>query len=125
MAWPVGPRIKFQPLDLDDLAPRSPQPGSKSRAFDLEGPRRTALNAVAAHFVISLDYDYWHDVPPTAKDFLAAAVPFANERVWGNLSCTSLVHPKTQASHGPLIESAISDLRYGTVCINAWTALGF
>jgi hypothetical protein len=59
--------------------------------------------------------------------FLEAAVKFCNDRVWGTLSATIIVHPsslrdpKVQAA----LDKAIRELRYGTVCINHWPALGF
>jgi aldehyde dehydrogenase (NAD(P)+) len=60
-------------------------------------------------------------------EFLQAAVPFANDRVWGTLNAMLFVHPKLEASHGAktAIEGAIRDLRYGTVSVNAWPALGY
>jgi hypothetical protein len=60
-------------------------------------------------------------------EFLHAAVPFANDRVWGTLNATLFVHPKVEASAGAktAIDGAIRDLRYGTVAVNAWPALGY
>jgi hypothetical protein len=60
-------------------------------------------------------------------EFLGAAVPFANDRVWGTLNATLFVHPKVEeaASAKPAIEGALRDLRYGTVAVNAWPALGY
>ncbi|MBI5548142.1 MAG: aldehyde dehydrogenase, partial [Deltaproteobacteria bacterium] len=59
--------------------------------------------------------------------FLARAVPFVNERVWGSLNVALLVHPKT--ARDPVVaealEQAIEDLRYGTVGVNLWPAAGF
>jgi aldehyde dehydrogenase (NAD(P)+) len=60
-------------------------------------------------------------------EFIQAAVPFANERVWGTLNATLFVHPKVEASQSAkaAIDGALRDLRYGTVAINAWPALGY
>ncbi len=50
-----------------------------------------------------------------------------NDRVWGTLSATIFVHPslerdlRTRAA----VERAIADLRYGTVAVNHWSALGY
>jgi aldehyde dehydrogenase (NAD(P)+) len=59
--------------------------------------------------------------------FLDAAVRFCNERLWGTLSATLIVHPKSLAEPrvAEALDRAIRDLRYGTVCINHWPALGF
>jgi acyl-CoA reductase-like NAD-dependent aldehyde dehydrogenase len=58
-----------------------------------------------------------------ATEFLTAAVPFANEQLWGTLSCVVLVHPRTEREHNEAVERAITDLRYGAVTVNAWAGL--
>ncbi len=59
--------------------------------------------------------------------FLDAAVKFCNEQVWGTLSATIIVHPKTMSDPkvAAAVEKAIVDLRYGTIGVNHWPALGF
>ncbi len=59
--------------------------------------------------------------------FVGQAVEFANETLWGTLNASILAHPKSldDASLGPVIDRATADLRYGTVGINAWAALGY
>lgn len=61
------------------------------------------------------------DVPT----FLKNAVNFVNEKVWGTLAVTLIVHPKTAAAHGPELERAIAELRYGSVVINTWAGAVF
>lgn len=60
-------------------------------------------------------------------EFVRRAVDFANERLWGNLNVTLVVHPScrrdTQLRRA--IEGAETDLRYGTVSFNHWAAVGF
>jgi acyl-CoA reductase-like NAD-dependent aldehyde dehydrogenase len=60
-------------------------------------------------------------------EFLQAAVPFANDRVWGTLNAMLFVHPKIQAapSAKAAVDGALRDLRYGTVAVNVWPALGY
>jgi acyl-CoA reductase-like NAD-dependent aldehyde dehydrogenase len=60
-------------------------------------------------------------------EFLAAAVPFVNDRVWGTLVASLFVHPTvhTAPSTHDAVEDAIRDLRYGTVAVNVWPALGY
>jgi acyl-CoA reductase-like NAD-dependent aldehyde dehydrogenase len=62
-----------------------------------------------------------------AVDFLDRAVRFANERLWGTLSATIVIHPTTLAAPGvaEALERAIMRLRYGTVGVNIWGAFGF
>jgi aldehyde dehydrogenase (NAD(P)+) len=59
--------------------------------------------------------------------FLDQAVEFVNEKVWGTLSATIIVHPSTMKDpkFAEALDRAIQKLRYGTVCINHWPALGF
>ncbi|HEX3233436.1 MAG TPA: aldehyde dehydrogenase family protein [Gemmatimonadales bacterium] len=60
-------------------------------------------------------------------EYLERAVDFANNRVWGTLAATVVVHPKTLKDPrlGQAVEQAISRLRYGSVALNAWTGLSF
>lgn len=60
-----------------------------------------------------------------APDFLREAVPFVNEHVWGNLSCTVIADGPTQRQHRDLFEQAIADLQYGGVGINVYTGANF
>jgi hypothetical protein len=62
-----------------------------------------------------------------AVDFLEQAVSFANERLWGTLSATVVIHPATLAEPevAEALERAIGQLRYGTVGVNIWGAFGF
>src|SRR5213593_910738 len=64
---------------------------------------------------------------PDPTEFLAAAVDFANERLWGTLVAQVIVHPKTQRDPllGEATERAIANLRYGVVCVNAWSGFLF
>jgi acyl-CoA reductase-like NAD-dependent aldehyde dehydrogenase len=60
-------------------------------------------------------------------EFLQKATAFANDRVWGTLNATLFVHPKVEASATAkaAIDDSLRDLRFGTVAINAWPALGY
>jgi acyl-CoA reductase-like NAD-dependent aldehyde dehydrogenase len=59
--------------------------------------------------------------------FLEEAVRFANHRLWGTLSATLVVHPKTldDPRAARAVDRAIADLRYGAVGINHWPALAY
>lgn len=60
-------------------------------------------------------------------DYIARAVKFANEQLWGSLCASIIVHPKSMQD--PLVaaavEQAVHDLNYGTVVVNHWGALGY
>ena len=60
-------------------------------------------------------------------EFLDAAVNFADERLWGTLSATLVVHPKTMKDKriGEAVENAIAKLRFGTIGVNAWPGMSF
>lgn len=59
------------------------------------------------------------------NEYLASAVSIANEDLWGNLSCTILVHPKTEEEHGIAVQRALDTLKYGSVNVNLWSAAGY
>ena len=54
------------------------------------------------------------------SDYLAKAVEFCNHHLWGTLSVTLIVHPKSleDPSIRQAVEKAISDLKYGIVSVN-------
>jgi len=60
-----------------------------------------------------------------AGEFLTQAVDFANEQVWGTLSCVLLVHPATRKANAAALEGAIANLRYGGIGVNVWTGVDF
>ncbi|MDL2078192.1 aldehyde dehydrogenase family protein [Streptomyces sp. GXMU-J15] len=61
----------------------------------------------------------------TPDAFLREAVAFANDRLPGTLGATLIVHPKTEKTHRSAVEAAVAGLRYGTVGVNCWSAIGF
>ena len=61
----------------------------------------------------------------TTLDFLHNAVQFCNEKLYGTLGVTILVHPKTVKQLGLDFEAALSALHYGSIGINIWSAAAF
>lgn len=61
----------------------------------------------------------------TPAKFLREAVRFANEALRGSLGANLIVHPATLSELGPDFETAIADLRYGTIGVNSWVGLAF
>ncbi|RMH42989.1 MAG: aldehyde dehydrogenase family protein [Deltaproteobacteria bacterium] len=59
--------------------------------------------------------------------FLAEATAFMNERLWGTLNAMIVIHPSHERDPtiAASLDRAILDLRYGTVAINHWPALGY
>ena len=60
-------------------------------------------------------------------EYLAEATRFANERLWGTLSASLVVHPATAAdpATGAAVERSVRALRYGSVNVNVWAGYAF
>ena len=58
-------------------------------------------------------------------EFLQKAVQFCNEKLYGTLALTILIHPKTVKQLGAEFESAQTDLHYGAIGVNIWNASAF
>lgn len=65
--------------------------------------------------------------PGDPVEFLDRATRFCNDTLWGTLNAAIFVHGKLERDPtvGACVERAITDLRYGTVAINHWPALGY
>jgi acyl-CoA reductase-like NAD-dependent aldehyde dehydrogenase len=61
----------------------------------------------------------------SAPDFLTKAVAFANDRVWGTLSCTVLIDDRTQRQYQSEFDRAIASLQYGAIGVNIWSGMLF
>ena len=63
----------------------------------------------------------------SVPEYIDRAVGFCNERLWGTLSATMLVHPTSlrDPAVAAAVERAVAGLRYGSVCVNQWHALNF
>ena len=59
----------------------------------------------------------------TPVDFLRAAVDFANDTLFGTLSCMLVVDERVQRQHAAELDAAIAGLRYGGIGINTWPGL--
>jgi acyl-CoA reductase-like NAD-dependent aldehyde dehydrogenase len=62
-----------------------------------------------------------------AAAFLDRATAFANEQLWGTLNATVIVDPRTERDPAarPALDRAVAALRYGTVSLNHWSAVGY
>ncbi len=63
----------------------------------------------------------------SVPEFVDRAVAFCNNVLWGTLNVTLIVHPESLKDPGiaSAVERAIAELRYGTVSVNHWAAIGF
>jgi hypothetical protein len=57
--------------------------------------------------------------------FLAGAIRFVNEHVWGTLSCSVLVSNETKSVLGDGLERAVAALGYGGIGVNVWPGILF
>ncbi len=64
-------------------------------------------------------------LPGTGQEFLERAIAHANDRLVGTLGANLLIDPATHAALGMDFERALTELHYGTIAVNAWTAFGF
>ncbi|WP_353114794.1 aldehyde dehydrogenase family protein [Microbacterium sp.] len=65
------------------------------------------------------------ELPGTGQAFLDAAIAHANDRLQGTLGANVIIHPATEKALGTGFDRAISELLYGSIAINTWTAFGF
>lgn len=58
-------------------------------------------------------------------EFIGKAVEFANEKIWGTLTASIVVHPKSMKDPAiaAAVNQAIANLRYGSILINNWGVL--
>jgi acyl-CoA reductase-like NAD-dependent aldehyde dehydrogenase len=63
----------------------------------------------------------------TVPEYIDRAVEFANQKLWGTLNATLIVHPASLKDPETVaaVERAIENLRYGTVAINQWAVVGY
>jgi acyl-CoA reductase-like NAD-dependent aldehyde dehydrogenase len=61
----------------------------------------------------------------TTAAYLANAVAFANDVLPGTLGASIVIDPATAKRDKAALDTAIADLRYGSIGINAWTGLNF
>jgi hypothetical protein len=63
----------------------------------------------------------------TTPEYIDRAVELANEKLWGTLNATLIVHPASlkDPETAAAVERAIENLRYGTVAINQWAVVGY
>lgn len=67
------------------------------------------------------------DAPRDVAAYIRQAVEFCNEKVWGSLNATILVHPASMKDPevATAVEQAIADLRYGSIGVNVWAGLAY
>jgi hypothetical protein len=129
-AYYPGAQARFQSFveahpdaDLIGGTANGALPWTVVRGVDAKATGDICLNVEA---FCSLTSECALDAASTAE-FVAEAVRFANDVVWGSLSATVLCHPDqlADAQVGPAVEKAIADLKYGGIGFNLFHGLVF
>lgn len=58
-------------------------------------------------------------------NFLEVATNFVNDRVTGTLCASVSIPPSFRRQQADAVERCLTDLRYGSVCINQWSGLAY
>lgn len=131
LAYYPGAHERFERLltELEDGKVErygSAAPGALPWAFvrDLEPSSDCALFRVEPFCSILSEVSLPYGDP---TEFLGTSVPFTNERVWGTLNAMLLAPARVERdpSLASELERAVVELRYGTVGINVWPAVGY
>jgi acyl-CoA reductase-like NAD-dependent aldehyde dehydrogenase len=99
--------------ERDDVVPWTVLPSVPARAGEYALTNEAFCGVLAQ---VSLD-------AADPVDFLRKVVPFANDEVWGTLSCVLLIHPSVEKAHPTEVDGAIADLRYGGIGVNVWAGV--
>lgn len=60
------------------------------------------------------------DIPGNSEEFMQTVVPFVNKSLFGTLSCVFVIDDKTMEAKKDAYQTAVNELKYGTVGVNAW-----
>ncbi len=63
----------------------------------------------------------------SVAEYVDRAVAFCNDTLWGTLNATLIVHPESlkDPQVKQAVDRAIAGLRYGTISVNHWAAVGY
>ena len=59
------------------------------------------------------------------SEYLGNAINFCNEKLYGTLGATILIHPQTLNELGETFEEYLAKLKYGAIGVNIWNAVTF
>lgn len=134
-AWEHTPRLKREVARvLREIEPRLEYyPGARERRKAIAGTqsRPFTLLDVSPGDAQFFEHEAFCGVlgvlelPGETGEYVAGAVAFANERLHGTLGANLIAHPRTMREHRAEIDSAIAQLRYESIGVNAWTGLAY
>ena len=129
-AWYPGARDRYQKLTNGRAGLRTDPAGGEGTlpwtllpGLDAGDPAERAFDTEPFCALLS-QTEIGSDDP---VDYLEKAVDFANDKLWGTLVATLLIHPETlrDPKAAEAVERAICRLRYGAVGVNFWPAFAF
>ena len=131
--WDGTPKLVAQiEAVMRDAIKRPPYyPGAEDRLRQLGGSDRAVLRLEASDDEIAFKVEAFAPLlaittlPGDTATYLRDAVTFANDRLWGTLGANVVVHPTTMREFASELDTALANLRYGCVAVNAWTGVGF
>ena len=65
-----------------------------------------------------LDYD-------TPESFANNAIEYCNNELWGNLGASVIIKSYKRKHNKKILDNYVYNLKYGTIAINEWSAIGF
>ena len=69
---------------------------------------------------------YFKEIPYTSNEnFCSNSIEYVNNELWGNLGVTVLIKNHRKKTNQSILNDYVENLKYGTVAINEWSALGF
>ena len=69
---------------------------------------------------------YFHEISYNSyEDFCSKSIDYVNNELWGNLGVTVLIKNHKKKTNQSILNTYVEELKYGTVAINEWSALGF
>lgn len=142
-AWPQRDEFLAALRKAVDEAPARPAyyPGSDSRVenaqrsypdaerLGCDGARVLVVNPTERSTLLRTEYFGpvfgVVELNCTGTEFIDEAARVANDEFVGTLGINVIAHPRTIKELGDKFERFVENLRYGTVAVNAWTAVGY
>ncbi len=107
---------QLDPGETGLLVPRTLISGLDPKATDEFCFREEAFGVVIAETALP---------GATPTEFLSNAARFCNDVLFGTLGATVIIHPTTRRALGNKFEDFLSEMRYGAIGVNAWSAAAY
>lgn len=128
-----------------EIGPREPYyPDAKERLFELASGGKTQSIGSGGCQLLDLGVDPMGDSDKllseeifatalaivrlrstSTSDFMATATRFANQELPGTLGATVVIDPQTERWHRLELAKVLTNLTYGTIGLNIWSAMSF